>query len=168
LPRSFRLSGTSGQLGYNSGISSPPEEAVAGHFRLGPWLVQPSLNLALRSGATRRLTPKAMEVLVCLAQHAGEPVAKEQLLQTVWSDTFVGDDVLKRVIVELRRVFEDDVNNPKFIQTITKRGYRLIAHVKWVDAVLPGQAKPENASVSVARSRRLLMLGSAARRADLV
>jgi len=79
-----------------------------------------------------------MEVLVCLAQHAGEPVAKEQLLQTVWSDTFVGDDVLKRVIVELRRVFEDDVNNPKFIQTITKRGYRLIAHVKWVDAVLPG------------------------------
>jgi len=109
-----------------------------------------------------------MEVLVCLAQHAGEPVAKEQLLQTVWSDTFVGDDVLKRVIVELRRVFEDDVNNPKFIQTITKRGYRLIAHVKWVDAVLPGQAKPENASVSVARSRKLLIVGSAATSAVLM
>src|SRR5215472_10621794 len=109
-----------------------------------------------------------MEVLVCLAQHAGEPVAKEQLLQTVWSETFVGDDVLKRSIVELRRVFEDDVNNPKFIQTITKRGYRLIAHVKWVDAVLPGQAKPENASVSVARSRKLLIVGSAATSAVLM
>jgi len=109
-----------------------------------------------------------MEVLVCLAQHAGEPVAKEQLLQTVWSETFVGDDVLKRSIVELRRVFEDDVNNPKFIQTITKRGYRLIANVEWVDAIPPGQPKSDNATASGARSRWLWIVGSAATSAALM
>src|SRR5262249_50997231 len=86
----------------------------------------------------------------------------------VWSETFVGDDVLKRSIVELRRVFEDDVNDPKFIQTITKRGYRLIAHVEWVEAVLPEQAKPETPPVSVARSTKLWIVGSAATSAALM
>jgi DNA-binding winged helix-turn-helix (wHTH) protein len=85
---------------------------VEGHFRLGPWLVQPSLNTAVRNGTTNRLTPKAMEVLQCLAQHAGEPVTKEQLLRTVWSDAFVGDDVLKRSVAELRRVLEMTLKNP--------------------------------------------------------
>ncbi len=106
---------------------------MEGHFRLGAWLVQPGLNVAVRNGATSHLTPKAMEVLVCLAKHADEPVTKEGLLQTVWSDAFVSDDVLKRAIAELRRVLEDDVKDPRYIQTIAKRGYRLIAPVAWVD-----------------------------------
>ncbi len=106
---------------------------MEGHFRLGPWLVQPDLDTAVRNGTTSHLTPKAMKLLVCLAEHADEPVAKEELLQTVWPDTFVGDDVLKGAIAELRRVFEDDARDPRFIQTIAKRGYRLIAPVEWVD-----------------------------------
>jgi TolB-like protein/DNA-binding winged helix-turn-helix (wHTH) protein/lipopolysaccharide biosynthesis regulator YciM len=71
-----------------------------------------------------------MQVLVCLAQHAGEPVLKEKLLHEVWSDAFVTEDVLKRSISELRRVFEDDAQEPHFIQTIPKRGYRLVAPVE--------------------------------------
>ena len=70
-----------------------------------------------------------MQVLVCLAEHAGEVVPKERLMQSVWPDTFVGDDVLTRCISELRRVFGDDVKEPRFIQTIPKSGYRLIAGV---------------------------------------
>src|ERR1700686_5828097 len=70
-----------------------------------------------------------MGVLVCLAQHAGQSVSKEDLLQTVWPDTFVGDDVLKGFISELRRVLEDDAREPTIIQTIPKRGYRLVAPV---------------------------------------
>jgi TolB-like protein len=109
-----------------------------------------------------------MEVLVCLAQHAGEPVAKEELLQTVWSDAFVGDDVLKRSIAELRRVFEDDVKDPQFIQTIAKRGYRLIAPVKWVDRVTEEPPKPDTVRVRVARSRKLWITGSTAASAVLI
>jgi len=100
---------------------------------LGPWLVEPSLNSVSRSGSSIRLAPKVMGVLVCLAEKAGEPVPKETLIQTVWPDTFVGDDVLKGYISDLRRVLEDDAREPKIIQTIPKGGYRLIAPIEWVN-----------------------------------
>jgi TolB-like protein/DNA-binding winged helix-turn-helix (wHTH) protein len=102
---------------------------VNGNFQVGPWLVRPGLNTLSQNGTTARLEPKVMEVLACLARHAGEAVSKEDLLHTVWPDTFVSDDVLTRSISELRRVFADDVKDPRFIQTIPKRGYRLIAPV---------------------------------------
>jgi len=70
-----------------------------------------------------------MSVLVCLAEHAPEPVSKEQLLQQVWPATFVGEGVLTRSISELRRVFEDEAKEPRVIQTIAKRGYRLMVPV---------------------------------------
>jgi len=133
---------------------------VEGHFELGPWLVQPSLNAAVRNGTTNHLTPKAMAVLVCLAQRAGEPVAKEELLQTVWSDAFVGDDVLKRSIAELRRVFEDDVKDPQFIQTIAKRGYRLIAPVEWVDRVPTQNPKQSTVRATVTRDGKFRLAGA--------
>jgi TolB-like protein/DNA-binding winged helix-turn-helix (wHTH) protein len=104
---------------------------VNGDFHVGPWLVQPSLNTVSQNSTSLRLERKVMEVLVCLARHPGEPLSKEELLQTIWPDTFVSDDVLIRSISELRRVFEDDAKGSRFIQTIPKRGYRLIAPVEW-------------------------------------
>jgi len=71
-----------------------------------------------------------MQVLVELASHSDEVVTKEQLIHAVWSDTFVGDDSLTRCISEIRRVLEDDARAPRFIQTIPKTGYRLIAPVE--------------------------------------
>jgi TolB-like protein/Tfp pilus assembly protein PilF len=67
-----------------------------------------------------------MQVLMCLVQHAGEPVSKEELMKAVWPDTFVTDDVLTRSVSELRRVFEDDAKDSHVIQTIPKRGYRFL------------------------------------------
>jgi DNA-binding winged helix-turn-helix (wHTH) protein/Tol biopolymer transport system component len=93
----------------------------------GVYHVEPSLNSVTGPSGATRLEPKAMQVLVCLAERAGEVVAKEQLLRTVWPDTFVTDDVLTRCISELRRAFGDDAKEPRFIQTIPKSGYRLIA-----------------------------------------
>jgi len=103
---------------------------------MGAWLVQPSLDAITRDGATVHLEPKVMEVLVCLAQHAGEPIPKEKLLQTVWADTFVTDDVLTRSISELRRAFADDARESTVIQTIPKRGYRLLAPVTFVNGTI--------------------------------
>lgn len=74
-----------------------------------------------------------MEVLVCLAEHPGEAVSKEKLLQTVWPNTFVSEDALKHCISELRRVFKDDAREPQIIETIPKRGYRLVAPVEPVN-----------------------------------
>jgi DNA-binding winged helix-turn-helix (wHTH) protein len=103
---------------------------VSADFRVGHWLVEPSLNIISHNGTPVRLEPKVMEVLVCLADHAGETLPKEKLVQLVWPNTFVTDDALKHCISELRRVFEDDAREPRVIQTIPKRGYRLIAAVE--------------------------------------
>jgi adenylate cyclase len=106
------------------------EEVVGDDFRIGSWLVQPSLNTVSQNGKIFHIEPKVMEVLVCLARHAGETLSKQTLLQTVWPNTFVTDDVLTRSISELRRVFGDDAKESRFIQTISKRGYRLVASVE--------------------------------------
>src|SRR5215467_8858472 len=71
-----------------------------------------------------------MQVLVCLANRPGDVHSKEELIRTVWKDTFVTDEVLTRVISELRRVFSDDAKQPHIIETVAKGGYRLIAPVK--------------------------------------
>ena len=98
-------------------------------LRIGSWVVAPSLNCITSGGRTVRLEPKVMEVLVCLAQHPGDTVSKEQLFQAVWPKTVVTEDVLKRCIAELRRAFDDDAREPRVIETISKRGYRLVAPV---------------------------------------
>ena len=118
-------------------------------FRLGPWLVEPGLNTVSRHGSSVHLEPKVMAVLVCLAQQPGETVRKDQLLKEVWPDTFVTDDVLIRCISELRRVFEDDARKPSIIETIPKRGYRLLAPIEPINReqiaspLSPPQAGPE-------------------------
>jgi TolB-like protein/DNA-binding winged helix-turn-helix (wHTH) protein len=102
---------------------------VSNDFRVGPWIVRPSLNSISQNGTSTRVEPKVMEVLVCLASQPGDSVSKETILKTVWPETFVSDDVLIRSVSELRRVFEDDAREPRYIETIPKRGYRLVAPV---------------------------------------
>ena len=112
-------------------------------FRVGPWLVQPQLNSVSQNGTGARLEPKAMQVLVRLAESADDVVPKDRLMRAVWGDTFVTEDVLTRSISALRRAFHDSTQQPRFIQTIPKSGYRLIAPVEWVDR------KPDVESVLV-------------------
>src|SRR5512143_449951 len=93
--------------------------SMEGDFRIKHWLVQPHLNAVVRPNNTcAKLEPRVMEVLVYLADHVGEVVSKEAIFQSVWSNTFVTDDALIRCIVELRKAFEDDVKEPRIIQTI--------------------------------------------------
>ena len=102
---------------------------MQGDFQVANWLVQPRLGTITDGDKAVRLEPKVMQVLVCLAEQSGNVVDKEHLIRTVWPDTFVTDDVLTKCISELRSVFDDDARNPRFIQTIPKVGYRLIAPV---------------------------------------
>jgi adenylate cyclase len=119
-------------------------------FRVGPWLVKPGLNVISGKGTTAHLEPKVMEVLLCLADHAGEAVSKDELVQTVWPDTFVSDDALKRCIFELRRVFDDDAHEPHVIETIPKRGYRLIARINRSAVAAPPAPTPNVTRDSIA------------------
>lgn len=82
-----------------------------------------------------RLTLKASAVLRELVMHAGTPVSKEDLFATVWSGTAVSDDALTSCIQELRRAFEDDARQPRFIETRHRRGYRFVAELTATPAV---------------------------------
>jgi TonB family protein len=134
-----------------------------GDFRVGTWLVQPNLNTVSLNGTTVRLEPKVMGVLVCLAsQPGGGLVSKDEILRTVWPATFVSDDVLTRSISELRRVFEDDARQPKFIQTIPKRGYRLVAPLERTDgngtSTIPAPRRPLQAKSFVTAAALVLLV----------
>ncbi|NND71267.1 MAG: hypothetical protein HKN43_06790 [Rhodothermales bacterium] len=117
-------------------------------FQIGGWLVEPSLNQLTLDERSVRVEPKVMEVLVCLAENSGRPVSKEQFMQSVWAGTVVTDDVLSRCISELRKIFGDNPRKPEFIETIRKRGYRLVQPV-----VVPTEpATPELHGVEVGQS----------------
>ena len=110
-------------------------------FTVGTWTVAPDLNTISSNGTSTHLEPKAMAVLVRLAESPGETLSKEQLIRAVWPDAFVGDDVLSRSIYELRKAFGDDPGEPRVIQTIAKRGYRLIAPVRQPVIAPPRKAR---------------------------
>lgn len=95
-------------------------------FRLADWEVRPQLDRISGPAGDVHLQPKAMRVLVYLAWRAPDVVTKEQLFQDVWEGTFVSDEALTYVIWELRKALGDDAKRPRFIETIPKRGYRLI------------------------------------------
>src|SRR3569832_1210219 len=97
-------------------------------FRLAEWTVEPSSNSISNNRHTMHVEPKVMQVLVCLATNGGEVVARDALVRSVWRDTFVSDDVLKRAISELRKALGDDAREPRFVQTVPKSGYRLLCH----------------------------------------
>jgi DNA-binding winged helix-turn-helix (wHTH) protein len=98
-------------------------------FYLEKWLVEPLLGRLSKNGATVQIEPKIMEVLVLLAENQLKVVRKDTFLQTVWGDANVIDHVLARAISELRRALRDNPQNPRFIQTIPKIGYRLLVPV---------------------------------------
>jgi DNA-binding winged helix-turn-helix (wHTH) protein/TolB-like protein len=101
-------------------------------LRVGDWTVQPDLNQLSAHGRTVKVEPKAMAVLLYLAERAGQVVGREALLAQVWPGVVVGDDSLTQVIIKLRKALGDDSEHPTYIQTVTKKGYRLLAPVQRV------------------------------------
>ncbi len=98
-------------------------------FRLGQWTVRPIEGRVENAASTFRLSPKSMDVLLCLASTPRRVFTREELLQEVWGPRAVSDEPLTRCISELRRRFGDSRTAPQIIETISKRGYRLIATV---------------------------------------
>lgn len=106
-----------------------PSFSMPAPFRLGTWRVQPDRNQLLRTDRVVQLEPRLMQVLVYLAGRAGEVVPRRQLRTIVWGDTIVGEDSLNRAISDLRQALGDDTSTPRYIETIRKVGYRLVAPV---------------------------------------
>ena len=99
-------------------------------FRLGPWQVEPTLGaITGPNGETQHLEPKVMDVLVLLAGQPNKLASRNQLLDAVWSGHVAADELLTGAISELRHALHDHRGDPQYIETIPKRGYRLISDV---------------------------------------
>jgi len=99
-------------------------------YSVGDWLVEPKLQRVSRNGAVKKIEPQLMAVLQQLTSRPGQVVTKENFRETAWADVIVTENALTRAISSLRKILEDDRFNPKYIETISKSGYRLVAKVK--------------------------------------
>jgi DNA-binding winged helix-turn-helix (wHTH) protein len=122
-------------------------------FWIGPWRVDSFKNVIERNDHRVQVEPKAMRVLSYLAERQGEDVARGEILRAVWDGTPVQGEVLTNAIWELRKAFGDDPREPDYIQTVSRKGYRLVARVdraesrvraslwsKWVRALFVRQS----------------------------
>ena len=111
-------------------------------LRIGSWRVDPALDEISRDETTVKLEPRTMGLLLCLAEHAGEVVSVEELLDHVWKDVVVTPNSVYHAVAALRRVLGDSTKEPTYIANILRRGYRLVAPVRpWDDS--PARAHPE-------------------------
>jgi DNA-binding winged helix-turn-helix (wHTH) protein len=111
-------------------------------FRIGDWLVDPAGCRLTRVDALVTLEPKVMELLAFLVSREGRVVSKAEILEQVWSGRFVVESVLTRAVALLRRALGDSARDPVYIETIPRRGYRLIAPVQWLEPAQCGSEEP--------------------------
>jgi TolB-like protein/Flp pilus assembly protein TadD len=99
-------------------------------LQVGEWTVEPGLARISGPGGRIHLEPKVMQVLLELAAQPRQVVGKDELMAAVWGGAHVVDEVLARSMSLLRQALGDDARQPRYVETIPKRGYRLIAEVR--------------------------------------
>ena len=95
-------------------------------FRLSEWVIRPDDGSVTSPTGTHRLEPQLMELLVFLCSRAGEVIPKQEVLETVWGGRFVSDETVKGCFYQLRKTLGDNPREPRFIETLPKRGYRIL------------------------------------------
>jgi TolB-like protein/DNA-binding winged helix-turn-helix (wHTH) protein len=104
-------------------------------LRIGAWRVHAALDEISKDGNTVKLERRMMQLLMCLAEHSGQVVSVEQLLDEVWAGVVVAPGSVYQTVASLRRLLGDDTKEPTYIANVPRRGYRLVAPVTaWVDA----------------------------------
>jgi len=106
-------------------------------YEFGLFRVDPAERILTRSGKNVQVSAKAFDTLLFLIQRSGHLVEKADLIRAIWPDSFVEEGNLKVVISGLRKSLEDDVGEPKYIQTVAKHGYRFVGQVQIISPVLP-------------------------------
>ena len=128
-----------------------------------------------RDNTQLSLSPKPFAVLQYLVEHPGRLVTHDELLDALWPDTYVQPQVLRTYVLDLRKLLGDDAGDPRFIQTVPKRGYYFVAHVeecgdaghapierasRTAEAVEPGMAKAPAPVEIVGRESELERMGT--------
>ena len=96
---------------------------------IGDWQAVPATNRLIGPDGEVEVEPRVMDLLMLLASKPGEVFSKTEIADALWGDVHVNDDALTRSIFKLRKALGDDARNTRYIATVPKRGYRLIAEV---------------------------------------
>jgi len=140
----------------NSETGSPNEP-----FWLDDWYVDPPSGRISRAGAEVRLEPKVMSMLVLLAQRPGEVVSRETLEEKVWPGLVISYEALATTVFSLRKALGDDSRSPRYVETIPKKGFRIIAPVKSANQ-LAANVGPAADNPDIGKTRRAPVARSAA------
>lgn len=98
-------------------------------YRFGDLTIDCEQKVLLRNGSRLALAPKVFDTLLILVENSGRIVEKEELMRRLWPDTFVEESNLTFNIQQLRKALGDNARQPRFIETVARRGYRFIAEV---------------------------------------
>jgi len=116
---------------------SPPAK-----LRIGDWQVDPAAGQISRRGETVRLEARTLRLLLDLVEHAGQVVSIDELLDRVWAGVIVTPDSVYQAVAALRRLLGDDPRRPRYIATVPRLGYRMVARVEpWTDEPPAGEAQ---------------------------
>lgn len=148
---------------HNKSASQATTEIMASEspFYVADWLVDAGANRIRRGDQEEKLEAKVMDVLVYLAGHPGELVTRESLEKEVWAGRVVSYESLTSSINKLRKAFGDNPRKPKIIETVSKKGYRLIGKVTAKPELQTQQpvADSDHSHPSVHKSHKLLAFG---------
>jgi TolB-like protein/DNA-binding winged helix-turn-helix (wHTH) protein/Tfp pilus assembly protein PilF len=111
-----------------------PSGDKEGTLQIGEWIVNPSRDSISKGTETQKLEPRTMRLLLCLADAAGEVVSVDRLLNEVWTGVVVGSASVYQAVSQLRKLLGDVDPEPTYIATVPRKGYRLIAPVRKVEA----------------------------------
>ncbi|WP_417466052.1 winged helix-turn-helix domain-containing protein [Kordiimonas sp.] len=110
-----------------------PKAAISGKVRIGDTIFDGARNQIWLDGEARSIEPRLVRLLEELCAAGGEPVGRDDLLSAISTASFAGDEALTQAISKLRQVLKDDPKSPRYIKTIPRKGYALIAPVMAAD-----------------------------------
>ncbi len=145
------------QHGYNRRSSQVMERSIMERgtsLRIGDWCVDPISGQISRDGTVAHVETRALRLLLCLGEHAGEVVSIDDLLNHVWPDATVSQDSVYQAVASLRRLLGDDPKQPVYIATVPRLGYRMVATVcPWVDKSVEQQQARASTTLRKANSK---------------
>jgi DNA-binding winged helix-turn-helix (wHTH) protein/tetratricopeptide (TPR) repeat protein len=147
--------GTVTMSGMAAERSTPSSTSPSLRLRFNQFELDEADARLTRGGQPVPLAPKPFAVLCALARTPRALVTKNALLDSVWGHRFVTESVLKSTISELRAALEDDAKQPRYIETVSRRGYRFIAAVNAPAAALPAIPAQSAWSTMIGRAQPL-------------
>jgi len=125
-------------------------------YQVGDWAVYPELNQMTQGDKMVTLEPRILTLLNCFSEHPGQVLNRDQLIEKAWDGVIVSESTINHTVGGLRRALGDKARDPLYIQTVAKKGYRLVAVVSKLESRQPLRATQLNKKLGRDRPRHSL------------